>query len=480
MTLTLHISDPDTVAEIGKHCDASSQEKYALSALRLGVLALRQASGELDATTVRDAATEMMRGLESLLTQRGAQMTGELSSALRQYFDPATGAFPQRVESLLRNDGELDRALRTHLAPHNSTIAEALAVHLGEGSSIFKLLSPTEAGGVKAQITNAVGAVLNQQREEFLRELSLDNKESALSRLVAELALNNGELTQDLQAKVSSLANNLTLDNEASALARMKRELIATIESQVTSNSAFQAEVRTTLATLQARKQEAARSTRHGNAFEDEAGLLISAEAQQLNDIFEPVGTKKGTQGHAKTGDFVTTLGPESVAAGARIVWEAKQNQSCTLQRARVEMDSARKNREAQIGIFVFSKNAAPEGLQPFARYGRDIFIVWDAEDAGSDIYIRAAYSVARALVVRESEDAHTNGEVPAAIEGAARAIEKQIVQLDQMKIWADTVKNNGSKMVDGVVKMREELLLQVVSLDRQVAGLKTELAQAA
>jgi hypothetical protein len=56
----------------------------------------------------------------------------------------------------------------------------------------------------------------------------------------------------------------------------------------------------------------------------------------------------------------------------------------------------------------------------------------------------------------------------------AARAIEKQLEHLDQIKIWAETVKTNGEKMADRAGKMRADLAKQVESLDRQVNGLKT------
>src|SRR3984957_11300672 len=187
LLLTLEVGDPDVVFELKKHTEGAPREKYALAALRLGGLDLRQAAREWDTTAVQDAAQDLLLNLGQLLERRGAEISGDISGALRQYFDPSTGALPQRIEALLRNDGELDRALRAHLAPENSTIAQALSAHLGEGSDIFKLLSPTEAGGVKAQVAGVLEGILQEQQDQILREFSLDNKESALSRLVVEL-----------------------------------------------------------------------------------------------------------------------------------------------------------------------------------------------------------------------------------------------------------------------------------------------------
>lgn len=531
--VSLEVGDPDVVVELEKHAEGLPREKFALCALRLGVLALRQAAGELDATAVRDAAQDLLQNLGQLLTKRGSEISGDISGALRQYFDPSTGALPQRIEALLRSDGELDRALRAHLAPENSTIASALNAHLGEGSAIFKLLSPHDANGIKAQIEVALELAMAEQQEGILKEFSLDNKESALSRLIAELVSNNGALRTDLKTQVNDLVGefsldkpdsalsrlvarvenahkrisdefstdndhsaiarlsrmltetseqidkNLTLDDDGSSLSRLKRELQTMIEGLVTSNTFFQTEVRTTLAALQARREEASRSTRHGLEFQEQIGPVIAAETQRVNDLHETTGTTTGAIKNCKIGDFVTTLGPDSAAPGARIAWEVKSDKSYDLKSALSEIEQARKNRQAQTGIFVFASNAAPDGLQRFARYGNDVVITWDPENLDSDLYIKAAYSVARALVIRETHESVESEEAVKAIIVATRAVEKQLEHLDHIKTWAETTKINGAKIADRAVKMREDLADQVEVLDLHLNGLRTNGAQA-
>lgn len=527
LVVSLEIGDPEVIAELEKHPAGLPRDKYALGALRLGVLALRQAAGELDAAAIREASQDLLAGLAELLARRGTEITSNISGALRQYFDPATGALPQRIEALLRNDGDLDRALRAHLAPENSTIASALATHLGEGSALFKMLSPTDANGVRAQIERMLQSVFSEQQEQILRQFSLDDKQSALSRLVDEISESNGEIKKDLKSQVDLLTaefsldkpdsalsrlvakvesarkamidefstdnehsafsrldrmlsdtrdqidRNLTLDDETSALSRLKRELQATIEGLVRSNGEFQTEVRTTLAALQARREEAARSTRHGHAFEYELGLVLGAESQRLSDPHEPSGCSTGAIKNCKTGDFVTTLGPDSAAPGARIVWEAKDDKSYDLKRALSEIGEARKNRQAQIGVFVFARNAAPEALQPFARYGSDLVIIWDPDNPASDLCVKAAYSVARALVIREAHQSVETKQAVTAIDLAVRSIEKQLEHLDQIKTWAETVKNNGEKIADRAGRMRADLSREVEALDSHVMELK-------
>lgn len=532
--LRVEISDPEVIAEIEKHSDDSSREKYALSALRLGVLALRQAAGELDSTTIRNAAQSMLTDLGQMLSQRAVELTSEMSGALRQYFDPSTGALPQRIDSLLRNDGELDRALRIHLASENSTIAQTLSTHFGEGSAIRKLLSPTEASGLKAQIESVLVTYLREQREQILQEFSLDHKSSALSRLLDELTASNGNLKNDIENKVRTLVSefsldksdsalsrlvarvestqkaitsefsadnensaitrlsrmlhetsrqidqNLTLDNDGSALSRLKRELLTTIQSLVTASTDFHSEVRATLAALQARKEEADRSTMHGRAFEDQVGFILANEAQRLNDLYEAVGTSSGIIRNCKTGDFVTTLGPDSAAPGTHIVWEAKEDQSYDVKCALAELGLARKNRQAQIGVFVFSSRIAPETLQPFSRYGNDIVIRYDPDNPDGALILRVSYSVARALAIRENRETVESEQALRAIEAAAVAIEKQLDHLDQIKTWAETVRNNGEKIADRASRLRTDLAKEVEVLEFQVNGLKNTAAEAA
>jgi len=524
--LHLFVEDPEIVAELRRHAEGADRDRYALAALRLGVLALRLANGHVDAAVVRDAQRELLSSLRDILTERGGQLASELGNSLARYFDPKSGFFPQRLEALLKDGGELDRFLRSHLGSNESTLVRTLSAHMGENSPIFKLLSPTEAGGLKAQIAETLAAALDEQRRLVLREFSLDVKDSALSRLVGEIGSSQGQLKADVKGQVDAVARefsldqpdsalsrlvakleaaqraiaeefsadndlsalnrltrllqntsqeigrNLSLDNDMSALSRLRRELLGTIDDMVRKNHEFQMELRTTLVELKARREEAARSTRHGTAFEAELGELLSVEAQRLGDVHRATGTAVGLIKACKTGDHVTQLGLESSAPGAKIVWEAKEDKKYDLTHALEEIDTARKNREAQVGIFVFSKKTAAADLQPFGRYANDIVIVWDADDPATDIYVKAAYSVGRALCIRTRERESRSEESLRNLEQTTRAVEKQIQHLDQIKTWSETIRGHGEKIADRAGKMRDDLLKDVERLDRELAAL--------
>jgi hypothetical protein len=92
---------------------------------------------------------------------------------------------------------------------------------------------------------------------------------------------------------------------------------------------------------------------------------------------------------------------------------------------------------------------------------------------------VKAAYSVARALVVRETQRSAESEGALNEIELATREIERQIEYLAQIKTWAETVKSNGEKIADRAGRMNDVLTHELEELDRHVAALKTKGASA-
>src|SRR5439155_14134622 len=131
-----------------------------------------------------------------------------------------------------------------------------------------------------------------------------------------------------------------------------------------------------------------------GRDFEQAAFAFIDDTCQQSGEIPERTGDRTGLIRNCKKGDCVVTLGPDSDAAGARIVCEMKEDASYDLARSLLELTEARLNRDAAVGLFVHSKRTAPAGLKRLGRYGNDVVVVWDAEDAASDIFLSAGLMV--------------------------------------------------------------------------------------
>jgi hypothetical protein len=154
LRLELLVTDPEVAHELAQHAPGNERDAYAKHALRLGVLALRQASGALDVETIQREADRMLHSVSELMAGR----TAEVSSAL----------------------------------------AQTLAQHVGTESAIFKMLSPEQSGGVVAAFARTIDQALKAQAEEMLRQFSLDRPDSALSRLLSGVTTANGSVLDAL------------------------------------------------------------------------------------------------------------------------------------------------------------------------------------------------------------------------------------------------------------------------------------------
>ena len=356
-----------------------------------------------------------------------------------------------------------------------------------------------------------------------MQEFSLDNTQSALSRLVGEITRNHGQLQRDLQAKLDvvvkefsldqensalsrlvrnvdtaqrtivrefSLDNpdsafsrlnsmlrdtqgaihgNLTLDDENSPLARLKRELLQLLKEHSRENVEFREEVKSTLAKLVARREEADQTPRHGLEFEEVLGQFLTANREASGDIVSATGSRVGDIKNCKMGDFVIQLSQRLPRGGSASRIGGQGRRQLQFARALEEIHAARKNREAQIGIFVFSAKTAPPDLEPFARYGEDLVVVWNPDDANRDVYLRAALTTARALCVRASESAAHAADFHA-INRAILEIEKRAGSLDEIRKSAETIQSASQRILDRVQVTRQRL-----GARSQVTGRKGE-----
>jgi hypothetical protein len=236
------------------------------------------------------------------------------------------------------------------------------------------------------------------------------------------------------------------------------------------SNARFQSDVRATLETFRVRREESARSSAHGHTFEYAAGEVLTREAQRAGDVCERLSGTPGREGR-KVGDYVLTLGPESAAPGVRIVCECKAEKGYTEAQALEELGIARKNRDAQVGIFIVARESAMEGFEGLRRVGMDILVVWDADSPSSDLYLKAALSIARALVVQQHAEAGRSARDVREIEQSVRGIERLIVAVDGIAHDAQLVVKRGTKMGKAAGAMRERLEDELERLKGVVEG---------
>src|SRR5262249_14546558 len=144
-----------------------------------------------------------------------------MSSALGEYFDPHSGRFHERVQSLVKKDGELEQVMRRLIGSTDSELCKTLTSHVGAESALMKMLSPKESEGILKALSEAMNKELVAQRECVLKEFSLDHEQSALRRLVHTLTTNHGDVGKALQDKIDAVMGEFSLDKEDSALKRM-------------------------------------------------------------------------------------------------------------------------------------------------------------------------------------------------------------------------------------------------------------------
>ena len=500
ISLDLTTDDPDTIRALAKYPAGTARDDFALEALKIGVLALRHAAGALDADFIQRETTRLVETLRQQLDDHSRQAHQRLAGSLKEYFDPEDGRFSQRVKRLTADDGDLSQLLMGLMGGDDSQLAKTLLSHVGENSPLMKQLSPDQSQGLLAVLRENVEGQLAQQRERILQEFSLNNEAGALSQLVRVLTAKHGDFTKDFQGKIDEvmgefslnkedsalsqlvsnvrksqekITNEFSLNNKESALHMMKSELNEVLADHAKTNAQFQEEVKVALGKLVTKRETEAQGTKHGLVFEDAVCEFIGRQAQHAGDIAVPSGHTTGLIKNCKVGDCIIELGPDSAAPGAKIAVEAKQDGSYTLAKAREEIEIARKNRGAGWGMFVFSQKTAPEGLEPFQRYGNDIVLVWDAEDPSTDVYLKAGIVTARALCFRTERKTETQQADFEAIDRAILDIEKLANNLDTIRKSAETIQSSSGKILKRVEIDRKTLDAQVDILRDKMSELK-------
>lgn len=494
--IDLSIDEPEVVAALYALPEGRERNNLIRTALRIGVAALQQAQGQIDAEAIQREGDRLLTNLASHLAEHKQVTEMNLATTLREYFDPQSGRLNVRLEGLVKQDGELERLMRGQIEKAEQVVTDALLRHVGENSDLMRLLNPDDSNRLLAALRVNVEAAMQKQNETVLAEFSLNNQNGALARLVRELnekhllmsgafekhlgevvsefSLDNEQSAlsrlvrrvEDAQNKISA---EFSLDSDNSALARMRRDLMATLDGFALANSEFQMRVMAELEGMKAKKKAEAASTTHGHEFETKCLAILQEISTHSGDVFEETGNTTGFIPRSKVGDSVITLGADNAAAGARIVIETKEDASYTLKSTLEEIATARQNREASVGLFVHSKRTAPSGTPPLARHGNDLIVLWDVEDESTDIWLKAALMTAKALAFRIKTEGGAQEIDFVVIDKAIQEIERQIAYLDDIKTWTATVQSNAVKVIDRTERMQKALLGAMEDLKTQI-----------
>lgn len=503
--ITFAVSDPEVLIAISEYPDGTARTNFIVTALKVGVLSLKAARGTLDSETLRREGNRVMEELGNRLNSWRGKFEERVSGSLAHYFDPQQGTFMERVHRLTKADGDLATIVRQQVQEAQSNLSKLFERFIGENSQLFRLLDATGENQLVASLQRTLDGVVRTQNHVILGQFSLDNKDGALVRFLSELTAKYGDLNQalsrDMHAIVAefslddensalsrlisrvetaqgSLTAELSLDNEDSALQRLHRMLQKHHETVLKQQMDLAARLDAAIQSMNARRNESAKSTRHGLEFQSTLGEHLRGLAQSTGDIVEDTGSTTGLRPNCKVGDHVITIGPEKLASGARIVIEAKESTSYDLSKTLEEAQTARINRQADICVFVHSTKTAPPSIPTFQRYGRDIVVKWDADDDAYDLWLQAALMVATALSVKATSHDMQDAASFEKIDKAIERIRKCLEGFEEINMSATTAKNAAEKILNRARLIQEGLSSQLEAIVDEAAKLKEDSAK--
>jgi hypothetical protein len=472
---------PEAVA-VFAGMDETQREHLATDAWTIGLRALQNVHTAAQECRLEEIGATLRADIDRQLGAHVEEQHKIVSTVLERYFDPSDGQVSQRLAAFADDEGALARLLERYLGPHQSVLSESLARQVGETSPLFKKLSPTESEGLVKVLEAQLRAVLDESRAATTRALDPLAEDGSVARFLRALREELASADQDRQTQLASAVAALDANDENSLISRLVREQerarkdfleavnpdastspMALVKGSLTKllqehgnaqadvarrqeerQAIFEKEMREALARMETRRTHDQKAPRGGLDFEDAVTSFVRVATQAAPCVFDVTGACAGI-GRCKKGDAVLRFTDESAFSGAGVVFEAKQDASYTVQRALDELDAARKNRDAVAGVFVMARSHAGDAFPRFARYGKNVLVTWDDQDAGSDPYLHAAISLGMALVAR-TRTTGDPGDI-AALRDIESRIEAELSRLDRMEKHADAIRKN----VDGI-----------------------------
>jgi len=498
--------------EIFEGLSVEERNALAVDAWTVGLRALSNAYREARESRLEDIGKTVLEDMDSQLKSMLGQQEKQLRDALAQFFDPTSGEVTRRLKDFVDDRGELARFLEKHVGAENSTLAQALARQVGENSELFKKLSPTDKEGLIHVLEERLTEVMASSEQQVARALDPMAEDSPVSRFLKSLQerLKNAEqsqaeqLTQALKAidanDETSLINRLAKETRdaktsllqainpqdpRSPLGSMKTALESMLEKQGVSAKEFREKqeqrqhdlevlVKEALARFETKKQHDSNSAHGGATFEDSVVEFVAGAASGNGYVVEATGGMPGNIPRNKVGDVVVHFTDESAFSGCKVVIEAKHDRSYTVAKALEELETARKNRGASVGLFVMSSSHAPAGFPEFARYGSNILMTWDQEDSLTDHRFKAALTAALCLASRKATTAD-EGDIQA-LDRIRIDIEKQLDRLGKVRKSNDNIRSNVEKIEDEIRKSEKDLKKLLGNAEKTLRALNVEL----
>ncbi len=216
-----------------------------------------------------------------------------------------------------------------------------------------------------------------------------------------------------------------------------------------------------------ARATERARSAAKGADFEATIEQLLGDICRGAGDLLDRTSDEQGDVLRSKKGDFLLTLDPRQTrGAELRVVVECK-DRPMSGKAMRDELEEAKRNRDACVGLVVFSEAHAPAGIAPFDVRGSDVYCVVDPHDVDASV-IEAAVRLARlvALASRRAAEAEVDA---AAVEASLDAIKGQLDAIRALKVQLTSIGTCSQQVSAGLDRLRDGILARVADAEMEL-----------
>jgi hypothetical protein len=216
-----------------------------------------------------------------------------------------------------------------------------------------------------------------------------------------------------------------------------------------------------------ARQVERARSSAKGADFEELVGELLASQLRSGGDVLDRTADEAGDVMRSKKGDFLVTLDPTTTrGAEVRIVIECKDRQ-VSGRALREELAEARRNRDACIGLVVFSAAHAPAGIAPFDIRLGDVYCVIDPA-APDPAALEAAIRLARLMALATLREREMEIDA-AALSDALGSIRARLDAVRGLKVQLTAIGTAAREVTSGLERLREGIIAEVAAAELEL-----------
>jgi hypothetical protein len=213
-----------------------------------------------------------------------------------------------------------------------------------------------------------------------------------------------------------------------------------------------------------ARAGERARSAAKGTDFEDLLEGMLADAVRGSDHLVERTSDVAGDVIRSKKGDFVLTVDPATTrGASVRIVVEAK-DRAISGRAMRDELTEARRNRDAAVGLVVFSTAHAPAGIAPFDVRMGDVYCAIDPDDPQAAT-LDAAFRLARLLALASTRESDTDIDA-AAVHEALERVRAELDAVRGLKTKLTTIGTAAKAVNAGLDQLRDGIVVRIAEAE--------------